>query len=92
MHILSYYLPATQRLLKWKLLYCPQTDGTSYETMFSKCEAYDQTLIFIKDSCNFVFGSFNSETWKDSNRYYGTGESFVFTFRDGNDLEVSGAT
>ncbi len=28
--------------------------------------------------CRYVFGSFCSEPWRLSNRYYGTGETFVF--------------
>jgi hypothetical protein len=41
---------------------------------------------------NYIFGAFCAERWRPCHKYYGTGESFVFTFRDNEDLEVSAAT
>ena len=35
-------------------------------------------ILVIRDGGRHVFGSFCSEGWKISSRYFGTGESFVF--------------
>jgi hypothetical protein len=39
----------------------------------------------IKDTNGWVFGGFTCETWRKSNKFYGTGESFLYTLKDGND-------
>ena len=39
-----------------------------------------------------MFGTFATEEWWESKNMYGTGESWVFTFHDGDDLEVSAST
>jgi hypothetical protein len=92
MHVLSYYLPATLKMLKWKLLYTPSVHGDSHINFFEKVDGYEQTLLVIKDTMGHVFGTFATEEWWENKNMYGTGESWVFTFRDGNDLEVSPAT
>jgi hypothetical protein len=39
----------------------------------------------IKDTSGYVFGGFTCETWKKSTKFYGTGESFLFTLKNGNE-------
>ena len=39
-----------------------------------------------------MFGAFLSETIKNKSSYCGNGDAFVFTFHDGEDLEVFGST
>ena len=39
----------------------------------------------VKDTNGYVFGGFTCETWKKSSKFYGTGESFLYTLKDGND-------
>lgn len=42
------------------------------------------------DSQGTVMGSFQTEPWKDNrDRYYGSGETFIFTFKDGRFVKVS---
>jgi len=42
----------------------------------------------VQDSDKFVFGAFTTEPWKVHKDFFGTGEGFVFTFRDGNRPKV----
>lgn len=42
----------------------------------------DNTLLLIKDTDDRVFGAFCCEEWRIKNTFYGTGESFVFSFID----------
>jgi len=46
----------------------------------------------VKDTLGHVFGTFATEEWWDNKNMYGTGESWVFTFHDSDDLQVSSAT
>ena len=60
--------------------------------LFSKLADAEYTLLVIKDDMDHIFGAFCTEAWKESNDFSGTGESFVFTFRQGDDLELSATT
>jgi len=46
----------------------------------------------IKDRVGYIFGAFCAEEWKNSNVFFGNGDAFVFTFRNGDDLEIYPAT
>jgi hypothetical protein len=43
--------------------------------------------MLITDECDRIFGAFCCEAWKISNKFYGTGESFIFSF-EGDDINV----
>ena len=51
-----------------------------------------ETIVAIKDTRGYVFGAFVTEEWHISKGFYGDGYSFVYTFRDGDDLELYPAT
>lgn len=59
-------------------------DGVSVGTFYEKCKNYKVTLLFVRDKHGWVFGGFCTETWRKSNKFYGTGENFLFTFKDGD--------
>eukprot|EP00188_Purpureofilum_apyrenoidigerum_P001307 Plantae.Rhodophyta-Purpureofilum_apyrenoidigerum.ctg17048.p1 GENE.Plantae.Rhodophyta-Purpureofilum_apyrenoidigerum.ctg17048~~Plantae.Rhodophyta-Purpureofilum_apyrenoidigerum.ctg17048.p1 ORF type:complete len:510 (+),score=84.99 Plantae.Rhodophyta-Purpureofilum_apyrenoidigerum.ctg17048:127-1530(+) len=40
-----------------------------------------QTLLLVKDASNYVFGAFCTHLWQPENRYYGDGDSFLFTLK-----------
>ena len=42
----------------------------------------------MKDTKGYLFGAFCTEEWKYAKNFYGDGYSFVFTFREGDDLEI----
>jgi hypothetical protein len=91
-HVLSYYLPATCKLLDWKLLYSPKKHGSSLHTFLDKVEEWSPTLMVIRDTFGHVFGCFMTEEWHFCSTFYGTQEAFVFTFHKGEDLRISAAT
>eukprot|EP00854_Cymbomonas_tetramitiformis_P003000 gene3000-3817_t len=74
-------VPARFRQQQWKLLYSTWRDGISLHTLFRHANARAPTLLVIGDSKGFVFGTYSSESWRSSPRYYGTGESFVFQIK-----------
>ena len=92
MRVLANHLPGSIRLSKWTLLYTPGRDGYSHLTFFEKLEEYEETVLVIRDTRNYIFGAFLTEEWRHTSNFYGDGYSFVFTFRDGDDLELYPAT
>ena len=92
MRALAQHMPGATRLSKWSLLYTPSRDGSSYLSFFKKLDDNEQTILVIKDTGGFVFGAFLSEEWRCTSDFYGNGLSFVFSFRDGEDLEIYRAT
>ena len=55
---------------------------------FDKTKKVDQTLVLVEDSDGFKFGGFCNEPWKKQSYFYGTGENFLFTFKDSRDLKT----
>ena len=48
----------------------------------------DATLMIIEDKNRNKFGGFCTEEWIFSKQFFGTGENFVFTFRDKDACEM----
>lgn len=63
-----------------QLKYSTNRDGMSVHTLFRSCENISPTIVALKDTLGRVFGCYAAQPWKSSSmRYYGTGESFVFS-------------
>lgn len=80
--------PSMMKTMDWTLVYSVNRDGVSVGTFFEKCRDWRYTLLVIKDTNGYVFGGFCCETWKQSTKFYGTGESFIYTFKNGDDITV----
>jgi len=76
-------LPKIYQLRNWKLVYSPIEHGNSLRTMYRNACEFGATLLLVKDATQTVFGAFVSEPWRVTKKYYGTGESFLFTFKTG---------
>ena len=55
--------------LKYKLLYRATDEQYSAATFHSKVNEFKNTIIFIKDINNFIYGGFTRKTW-DGNKIY----------------------
>ena len=56
-------------------------DGTSINTFYSKCQGKGSLLLVVKDDGGNVFGAYANEEFKYTpNKFYGTGETFLFSF------------
>jgi len=67
----------------WTRLYTTMEDGRSFNRIVHGISGYNGptvTLIEATDGRE-LFGFFASEPWRESNRSYGTGESFVYQLR-----------
>eukprot|EP00931_Biecheleriopsis_adriatica_P088063 TRINITY_DN62452_c0_g1_i1.p1 TRINITY_DN62452_c0_g1~~TRINITY_DN62452_c0_g1_i1.p1 ORF type:complete len:513 (+),score=113.07 TRINITY_DN62452_c0_g1_i1:50-1540(+) len=65
----------------WRLVYSPRLHGVSIQTFYRRMQDEGSTLLLLQDHCGQTFGGFASDTWHVADRYYGTGESFVFRFK-----------
>ncbi|XP_055655385.1 oxidation resistance protein 1 isoform X9 [Falco peregrinus] len=71
----------------WTLVYSTGKHGMSLKTLYRTMLGLDTpVLLVIKDSDGQVFGALASEPFKVSDGFYGTGETFMFTFSP--DFEV----
>ncbi|XP_060094837.1 nuclear receptor coactivator 7 isoform X1 [Heteronotia binoei] len=83
MHVeqLAPCLPARVQGYPWKLVYSTQEHGTSLKTLYRKSASLDSpVLLVIKDMDNQIFGAYATHPFKFSDHYYGTGETFLYTF------------
>jgi len=93
-------LPARLRLRDWKMAYSSKRDGISLRSLYraaareasAKNGSSAESLLFVRDSRGNAFGAFLTEPWRVHQRYYGTGESFVFTVHDESSSAASEKT
>jgi len=64
-------------------VYKRDIDGRSLYTFYSKAEEYKSTFLVVKDEHGYVFGGYCNEPWECKYRFFGTEDTFLFTFRDG---------
>ncbi|XP_043938122.1 nuclear receptor coactivator 7 isoform X3 [Protopterus annectens] len=75
------HLPARTQGYAWKLMYSTSVHGTSLKTLYRNLACFDSpVLLVIKDMDDQVFGALASHPFRISDHYYGTGETFLFTF------------
>mmetsp|Transcript_41174 Transcript_41174/g.162514 ORF Transcript_41174/g.162514 Transcript_41174/m.162514 type:complete len:428 (-) Transcript_41174:540-1823(-) len=73
-------IPARNRMGDWQLLYSTSLHGFSLQTFFALVGKCSPTLLAIRDSNDNVFGCYAASPWVSTgHRYYGTGETFLFS-------------
>lgn len=88
-HKLIFALPPVLKLCNWNLVYANMTHGTCFEVLFRLVGDFDYpNLLVIKDWKGNVFGAYFNEGWKRKKLFYGAGETFLYTFKNTNDLTV----
>jgi L-amino acid N-acyltransferase YncA len=55
-------------------------------TFMDKIRRCETTLVVIKDEQGHKFGAMCFEDWMPRKGFYGTGESFVYTFKDTDEV------
>uniref|UniRef100_A0A3Q2EGL1 Si:ch211-15d5.11 n=1 Tax=Cyprinodon variegatus TaxID=28743 RepID=A0A3Q2EGL1_CYPVA len=76
---LSQELPPRTVGRTWQLAYSTSRHGASLKSLYRKLGNTDSpVLIVIKDALDELFGAFLSEPLKPSEKFYGTGETFLF--------------
>ncbi|XP_013817003.2 TLD domain-containing protein 2 isoform X1 [Apteryx mantelli] len=74
------HLPLRLTQQPWSLLYCTTRDGFSLKTMYRSMNLSSPVLLLIRDTEAQAFGAFCASTIRLSNHFYGTGETFLFSF------------
>jgi len=66
---------------RWKRLYTTQQDGLSFNRIAHHILGYGgPNIILIRCAgSGIVLGAYNEDSWKESNRFYGSCVSFLFT-------------
>ncbi|XP_040289401.1 oxidation resistance protein 1 isoform X2 [Bufo bufo] len=78
---LTKHLPPRTIGYPWTLVYSTAKHGMSLKTLYRTMLGLDTpVLLVIKDSDAQIFGALASEPFKVSDCFYGTGETFLFTF------------
>ncbi|XP_054724274.1 oxidation resistance protein 1-like [Uloborus diversus] len=82
-HIKELYtlLPARAVGYPWTRIFSTSHDGFHLKTLYRKMSGFDSpVLIAIQDTKGAVFGTLLSIPLRPSDCFYGTGESFLYTF------------
>ena len=87
------FLPYFQQYKDLTLLYSMSVDGTALQTFYTKAEGIQNSILIIKDDSNNIFGAYITEDIHIKyNEFYGTAETFIFTFFYTNRIHVFPAT
>jgi len=65
---------------RWALLFSLRRHGASLETLLNRAAGRAATLLVVRDDRGAVFGAFAPEPWQRVKGYFGSGDSWVFTF------------
>lgn len=84
----NYGLPFPLRDNEWERCFAIGRDGDSFVSFLKRTSRFQQTLIVIQTTEGSILGGFATQSWKVqnsyTNRYYGTGQSFLFSQADPN--------
>lgn len=72
----------------WELLYSTYLHGRSISSFYNQTDRSGPNILVVKDSLKYVFGAYLSMSWRKSYSFYGTGECFVFTFRNNESMKI----
>ncbi|CAF2721880.1 unnamed protein product [Rotaria sp. Silwood2] len=81
-HIL-HELPPRVHGLCWRIVFSTETHGFSLNQLYRRSMTVDQdspSLLIVKDIEQNIFGAYVSQQLMVSEGFYGTGETFLFTF------------
>ena len=81
-------IPKVFQHRSWGLLYCLSSHGRSLSSFYLKTEKSGPNILVLKDNHRHVFGGYFSTSWRKCFNFYGTGESFVFTFRNTERMKI----
>lgn len=85
---LRVHLTSLHQIKKWRCIYSTAEMGFSYSLLLSCCRGEFPTLLVVMDSAHYVFGGFAASAWEVSKGYFGTGDSFLFSFGTCEEVQI----
>ncbi|XP_027596220.1 TLD domain-containing protein 2 [Pipra filicauda] len=80
-HELGPHLPSRLTQQPWRLQYSTRRDGFSLRTLYRRGgQPGSPALLLIRDTEAQAFGAFSSSAIRCSSGFYGSGETFLFSF------------
>lgn len=81
---LTPHLPSRAVSRDWYLVYSTFKHGISLRTLYRNMVDFEDSpiLLIVRDDCNKLFGAVVSCRLRISDHFYGTGESFLFSFEE----------
>ena len=76
-------MPKRYRNSNWRSLYQMNIHGCAYSTFYQQTSNFEPIVLIVKTDGGERIGGFISRGLKQSKQYYGSGESFVFTLKNG---------
>jgi len=86
--LLNREVPNIMKIRPWSLLFSISHDGGSMITFYEMTKKYSGTIILVRDSKNAVFGGYANAEWHIDKYFYGTGESFIFSYYNTTLMDV----
>lgn len=77
-------MPGLYKIARWNLLYRMSVHGVSMNTFYSRLSSAPASLVIMEDENKHKFGAMVHENWERGTKFYGSSETFVFTFKDGD--------
>eukprot|EP00511_Aplanochytrium_stocchinoi_P002559 CAMPEP_0204828664 /NCGR_PEP_ID=MMETSP1346-20131115/6545_1 /ASSEMBLY_ACC=CAM_ASM_000771 /TAXON_ID=215587 /ORGANISM="Aplanochytrium stocchinoi, Strain GSBS06" /LENGTH=354 /DNA_ID=CAMNT_0051957913 /DNA_START=57 /DNA_END=1118 /DNA_ORIENTATION=+ len=75
-------LPTSYQGYNWTLVFSTAKHGENMSRLYQLAKDYQATILVIKDVNGVIFGGFTPSKWRIEAEYFGTGESFLFSFKD----------
>lgn len=78
---LSLHFPPRVTEHSWSLVFGTSRDGFSLRNLYRQMEGHNgPVLLVLRDQDGQIFGAFSSSALRLSKSFYGTGETFLFSF------------
>mmetsp|Transcript_27730 Transcript_27730/g.39170 ORF Transcript_27730/g.39170 Transcript_27730/m.39170 type:complete len:488 (+) Transcript_27730:43-1506(+) len=81
MDSLMTFLPESVQNQNYWLKYSLVRDGSGFDTLKKYVRGAEKSILAVETTEGNVFGAFVSSTWRNSSRFYGTGEAFLWKMR-----------
>ena len=81
-------LPSYHQYSNLYRIFSISVDGSSFKTLYNKCEGINNSVLVVKDDEGNIFGGYASEEYSPNSKFCGTGECFLFTFFKENKIHI----
>ncbi len=89
-HAIALYnhIPSHLGMQDMKLVYSMANDGSDLHTFYQKSKTLNNTILVIQTVDGAEYGCYCASEWKNTPSYYGSGESFIFSYENNNKINV----